>query len=156
MPSLEAHRAKGGFRFSDGAVLLSLASLAILVASFALPAGGFPGIDTCAFHSLTGLPCPSCGLTRAFCSISHGHFRDAWSFNPFSFPLYATVLAGVAAPALNRRFPAITGGKGTIVFRAGIIVLTTAMLVYGAWRAKEQFKASHLPINSQTLPMAGR
>lgn len=152
MDSLVNHRADGKFRFPDGAVLLSVISLAVLFTSFVLPAGGFPGIDTCAFHSITGLSCPSCGLTRAFCAISHGHFHDAWSLHPFSFPLYALVLVGVAAPLLNRRFPAMTGGKAALTFRAGILVLATTMLVYGGWRAMGEFQASRAQSNSRNHP----
>jgi hypothetical protein len=153
MPSSVNRRADGKFRFPDGAVLLSLFSLAILFTSLALPAEGFPGIDTCAFHALTGISCPGCGLTRAFCAISHGQFLAAWNLHPFSYPLYAAVLAGVLAPLLNRRFPAITGGKAALAFRTAIIVLATAMLFYGGWRAKGQFDSSRLQSSSRMLPV---
>lgn len=146
------HRADGTFQFPDSAVFLSVASLAVLAVSFVLPAGGFPGIDTCAFHSLTGLSCPSCGLTRAFCAISHGHFRDAWSLHPFSFLFYAAVLVGAAAPMLNRRFQAIAGRKTTLVIRLGVLSIATAMLIYGGWRAKEQFEATRVQSSARSLP----
>ena len=136
------HRADGKFRFPDGAVFLSLISLAVLLTSLVLPAGGFPGIDTCAFHALTGLSCPGCGLTRAFCAISHGHFQEAWNLHPFSFLFYAAVLICVAAPLLKRQFPAITGARSALAFRLGALVLAGALLLYGGWRAKAQWDAS--------------
>lgn len=145
---LAIRRAAGAFRFSDGAVILSLVSLAILVTSLVLPAGGFPGIDTCAFHALTGLSCPSCGLTRAFCAISRGHFREAWSLHPFSFLFYALVLAGVAAPWLSRRYPALTGGTAALTLRGFVLALAAALLAYGGWRAKGEFEASRAPRTS--------
>ena len=149
-----SNRADGKVRFPDGAVVLSLISLAVLLASLVIPAGGFPGIDTCAFHALTGLSCPGCGLTRAFCAISHGQIHDAWSLHPFSFLLYAAVLVGTAAPTLSRRFPALVGGKAAMAFRVGVLVLATAMLVHGGWRAKGEFEASRVQSNSRIFPAA--
>ncbi len=153
---LATSRAAGGFRFSDGAVILSLASLAILFTSIVLPAGGFPGIDACAFHALTGLSCPSCGLTRAFCAISRGHFQDAWNFHPFSFLLYLGVLTGAAAPLLNRRLPALAGGKVAKTLQVGVLVLALAMLFYGGWRAMGEFQASRVQTDSRNHPAVAR
>lgn len=146
------HRADGKFHFPDGAVLLSLVSFAILLASLVIPAEGLPGIDTCAFHALTGLSCPGCGLTRAFCAISHGQIPDAWSLNPFSFPLYLGALVGSAAPLLNRRFPALSGEKAAKAFRVGILMLATGMLIYGGWRAMGQIEGPRGQSKSGMLP----
>ena len=45
---------------------------------------GFSGqpVYTCAFRFLTGLPCPTCGATRAALALLTGHLADAWGFNP--------------------------------------------------------------------------
>lgn len=154
MSSSMTHRADGKLRYPDGAVLLSLISFAILLASLLLPAGGLLGIDTCSFHAFTGLSCPGCGLTRAFCAISHGQIGEAWSLHPFSFPLYAGVLAGAASPLLNRHLPFLAGRKAALAFRVGVITLATAMLFYGGWRAKREFEAFRLQANSSHLPVA--
>ncbi len=151
MSSWVNHRADGKLRFPESAVLLSVASLGVLLVSLVLPAGGFSGIDTCAFHSLTGLSCPGCGLTRAFCAISHGQYRDAWSLHPFSFPLYAAVLVGLGAPWLSHCFSAVTGRKTTVALRLGFFTLAVAMLIYGGWRAKAQFDASRVQPSSKML-----
>ncbi len=47
----------------------------------------------CAFHSLTGLPCPTCGATRAAYQFLHGHFAASFFFNPLAFLAYWTVIA---------------------------------------------------------------
>lgn len=132
-------RAIGKNPFLDGAVLFSLACLTVLVASLLLPANGIPGIDICAFHAWTGLPCPGCGLTRAFCALSHLRFQEAWSLHPFSFPLYGLVLGGVAAPLLTHRFPSLLGGKAAKAFRISALLLAAALLVFGIWRAKADY-----------------
>lgn len=48
-------------------------------------------INVCLFNLATGLPCMTCGLTRAFYAISHGHLRQALVYHPLSLPLYGLV-----------------------------------------------------------------
>ena len=61
-----------------------------------------PGVVLCPFRALTGLPCPGCGMTRAFCSLGHGDLQGAFGYNalaPFVFAaallLWAHALATV-------------------------------------------------------------
>ncbi len=35
----------------------------------------------CLFRSLTGRPCPGCGMTRAFSRVFHGDIRGALHYN---------------------------------------------------------------------------
>lgn len=43
----------------------------------------------CPFYNLTGLPCPGCGLTRAFVCLGHGQWREAWHWHPLGWLIYA-------------------------------------------------------------------
>lgn len=114
--------------------MFSLAAAAALLASFLLPPESLPGFEVCSFKSLTGLPCPGCGLTRGFCAVSHGRFAEATAFNAFSIPLYGLALLLLASPWLVRRFPGLAGRVAQRrLFRAGG-VLAAAMAVYGIWR----------------------
>jgi len=36
----------------------------------------------CPFHSVTGIPCLTCGMTRAFRHVIHGQFTEAFGLNP--------------------------------------------------------------------------
>jgi hypothetical protein len=38
----------------------------------------------CALRSLAGIPCPFCGMSRAFASISHGDYRGAVRLHPLA------------------------------------------------------------------------
>jgi len=40
-------------------------------------------LPICMFKELTGLPCPSCGTTRAIISLMQGNFRESLFINPF-------------------------------------------------------------------------
>lgn len=76
-------------------------ALLAIAASFVLPFDGF-GFDVCAVHRMTGLPCPGCGLTRAFISLAHGDLVTALGSNPFSvllFPLFVLLSAFVLLPS---------------------------------------------------------
>ncbi len=64
----------------------------------------------CAFHAITGLPCVTCGATRAALQFFHGHFGAAFAYNPLAFVtycglilfnLYAAVVWLTGAPRLR-------------------------------------------------------
>ena len=52
-----------------------------------------PAFHLCAFHWLTGRPCPLCGLTRAMFELAKGHWRAALGFNALSPLALAMLLA---------------------------------------------------------------
>lgn len=65
-----------------------------------------PTIILCPFRALTGLLCPGCGMTRAFCAIGHGELSRAVHFNALSPLLYLSfiiVWIGAAATLLKLR-----------------------------------------------------
>ena len=68
------------------AVTTSGAALAFAWLTIGLP---WP---TCAFRSLTGLPCMTCGATRAALALAHGDFLGAWRLNP----LAVVAIGGIA------------------------------------------------------------
>ena len=77
---------------------------AVLVGAMALlGAGFFQGLpDLCLFHRLTGLDCPTCGLTRSIAAAARLDLGAAWRFHPFG----PFLLAGlILAPAWNRFVP---------------------------------------------------
>ena len=60
-----------------GAAMLTVAVAQPLIAH---GTGGVP----CPLRSLTGLPCPFCGMTRGVTALVHGRVADAALFNPGS------------------------------------------------------------------------
>lgn len=109
-----AARASGASR--RALFVLPLTSVVFAVSALWSPSE-LPGVVLCPFRALTGLPCPGCGMTRAFCSLGHGDLTGAFGYNalaPFVFAaallLWAHALATVlkldsARAALERLKP---------------------------------------------------
>jgi hypothetical protein len=87
--------------------LAGLAGLAgLLVLHVWVPASGLQN-TVCLFRRLTGIPCPGCGMTRAFAHLAKGEWAAAARDHPLAFPLAAEiVLAWLAwGAALLGRLP---------------------------------------------------
>ena len=70
---------------------------AVFAASILLPLPGRDGHlghlpSICPFYNLTGLPCPGCGLTRAFVCLGHGQWRESLHWHPLGWLIYAVFL----------------------------------------------------------------
>ena len=90
----------------------------------------------CVFHSLTGLPCVTCGATRAATHFLHGDFLTSFLFNPLAFltfcglcvfDLYAVTVLATRAPRL--RFSNFNPGQKRL-FRSVVIFLLAANWLY--------------------------
>jgi hypothetical protein len=46
----------------------------------------------CLFRALTGLPCVSCGATRAAISFFQGNLSTAWHWNPLAFAAFCALI----------------------------------------------------------------
>jgi hypothetical protein len=53
------------------------------------------GLPPCGFLTLTGLPCPACGLTTCFAYLARGELALALHANAFGAVLFACVLASL-------------------------------------------------------------
>lgn len=115
--------------------ILSIAAALVLLLSVTVSPTQLPQIVVCGFRWLTALPCPFCGLTRAFVAIGHGDLQHAWRLNPFSFPLYALAVC-VALRPLYARYAPRTWQKPLAAIRRPIFVMLVAagVFVHGVMR----------------------
>ena len=95
----------------------------------------------CAFHAITGLHCPGCGLTRMLHALVHGDVARAWAMNPLAMvalPLLGLMLAQwwlakpLLPPWLDRR---VHDGRAWIVALVLFGVLRSLALAPFAWVA---------------------
>jgi hypothetical protein len=76
-----------------------LLALGLLAGTLLLPLLAFdwvtaPGsLVLCPLRAVTGVPCPSCGLTRALAHLERGHWAAAIRFHPFAPLVFLLVLA---------------------------------------------------------------
>ncbi|HEX8559805.1 MAG TPA: DUF2752 domain-containing protein [Pyrinomonadaceae bacterium] len=113
------------------AVVLTAATSAQLVAGLA-GLGGWP----CPLKSLTGLPCPGCGLTRGVMALLHGEWRESLAAHAFA-PLLLLGAAAVAVAALlpARRREAFADAVERAERRARVsVLLPAALLLYWSVR----------------------
>lgn len=119
-------------------VVFSVCAALVLAGSVVFAPDALPRLGLCTFHTLTGLPCPGCGLTRSFCAISHGMFGAAWAYNPFGLVLYAAAVAFVLRPFAFWSWPVYGRWEERLVrsrwFSAAPLVLVAALIVFGVAR----------------------
>jgi hypothetical protein len=84
-----------------------------------------PTVSVCPFHTVTGLPCPGCGMIRAFLSLGQLKFVQAVQFNPLAVPLLALMFFYLC----GGRFPFRIVHWG---IPAGLLL--TGVLVFGLLR----------------------
>ena len=115
---------------------LFLGLSAVLAASVVLPLPDARGEIAhlpafCPFYRLTGLPCPGCGLTRAFVCLGHGQVLAALHWHPLGWVLYALCLAvwlrAGLSWALRRELITLTPR----VSRAVSVFILAAVLIVG-------------------------
>jgi len=47
----------------------------------------------CPFRAMTGIPCPTCGMTRLLFALIHLNLREAFLYNPFMTVCYFFIAA---------------------------------------------------------------
>jgi hypothetical protein len=77
------------------------AHIVALLAAFLYFPWAQDGPTLCLFRKFTAIPCPSCGLTRAFGAILHGNFAAAIAFHHLSLLMFALVLASAVVLAVD-------------------------------------------------------
>lgn len=77
----------------------------------------------CVFRSLTGIPCPTCGATRAIFSLFTLDIRGYFYYHPMALPMIIALLLTIH----TTRFPK-KAQKYIIAF--SVIVFALAIIVY--------------------------
>jgi hypothetical protein len=126
-----------------------LLALGLLAGVLLLPLAAFdwitrPGAPIlCPLRAVTGIPCPSCGLTRALAHLEHGHLAEAVRSHPFSPLVFLLVLALAAMLAFELATGKVVIGnplrnrRDVWLLFAGLVVFQVARTVMfflnGGW-----------------------
>jgi hypothetical protein len=86
-------------------LVVALAAGACLAGTFVLPPDRPLPIDLCLWHRVTGLPCLTCGLTRATCLFARGLWRESLAMHAAGW----LVLSGLAVAAAWTGTEAVAG-----------------------------------------------
>lgn len=90
------------------------------------------GMPPCVFHALTGLPCPSCGMTTAFARMAHLDVLGAFDAQPFGAALFLGVVAAGVVSLYCAIFNVSLLAIASRVFTARTGLLIGAAFL-GAW-----------------------
>jgi hypothetical protein len=102
----------------------------------------WPGL--CGFLMATGMPCPQCGMTRAWIAMARGHWLTAFAYNPAGATLWVwLVVAGLLGwyRLLSRRYAALEMPQWLLVGWLGIWMIG---LYGGGWLLRCAFDVNHL------------
>lgn len=64
----------------------------ILLASILIQPFQDESFTICLFKNITGIPCPGCGMTRAFLFLGHGKIHEATMLNPNSLLAFTIII----------------------------------------------------------------
>ena len=82
----------------------------------------------CPIRLITGIPCPACGITRAYISFFQGDFALAFSYHPLFFLLPAVLLC-VISLLLTEKKPNCKARLPLIIFSVLIILIFAAVYI---------------------------
>jgi hypothetical protein len=114
------------WRFGDAEVFAAMFAAAFLAARF------LPVLElgwSCPSRALLGLPCATCGMTRAFVRLAHGDVAGALAASPagaaFAAIAWGFALAALVRPAVGFAWPRLPPRAA----RALVVAALAALLV---------------------------
>jgi len=117
-------RARPDRTFGHAEVFAGIFALSFLAARF-LPLLGLG--YTCPFKAATGIPCATCGMTRAFVHLAHGDAARALSASPLgtlaAALAWAFALVALLRMAAGRPWPRLGPGAARAAALAGAAAL---------------------------------
>ena len=84
-------------------------AVALLAARIVDPDRPLP-FDVCALKTLTGFPCPTCGLTRSLCHALRGEWAASLGYHPAGGLLAAALIGWMVWSAAEARRGCVVGG----------------------------------------------
>ncbi|MBC8544660.1 MAG: DUF2752 domain-containing protein [Clostridia bacterium] len=86
---------------------------------------------SCVIRLLTGIPCPGCGLSRAYLALLHGHIADAFYYHPLFFTVVPFLLYMTFYDRLSPRVGKKVETVACICLSAAFILVYIGRMVWG-------------------------
>jgi Protein of unknown function (DUF2752) len=87
------------------------------------------GLPPCTFYYVTGLPCPSCGMTTSFSHLAHGDLLNSLKANAMGTLLAITALAAIPWCLISAIWGRRMGVRDYELFMArGVLVFFVLLL----------------------------
>jgi hypothetical protein len=77
----------------------------------------------CPFLAMTGIPCPTCGTTRAALALSHGQIADAFAANPLATTALVLLLPAAVVSVVRQRVATPARARRVLAWCGGVLVL---------------------------------
>ena len=110
-----------------GLLVIPIATIFYMAISY-LPAAFIP---ICRFHATTGLPCPTCGATRAMHLLSTGKIIQAWIMQPLlvTIAIFAAIYSLYSFVVVLGKLPRIRLVNITTKNRNYILITSTVIII---------------------------
>ena len=109
----------------------------------------------CPIKAITGIPCPGCGMTRAFMAIASGNLREAIGYNLFSpilFLVFLVTAIHLLLEVITRRQLLAFYGKLIKNPALGLFGLFS-LLLYHVFRLYKLEQTGELALNFHHSPL---
>lgn len=116
-------------RFPLWATAIVVGWAAVIAAVQFLPFFRRHDLNACMFLRLTGLPCPSCGSTRAVLALTRGEILRAFAWNPLITAFLATLVLYLGTRILTGWAPRVRLTRTERILALTLLVA----LVLGNW-----------------------
>ena len=87
------------------------------------------GLPPCTFYLVTGLPCPSCGMTTSFSHLAHGDVANSLKANPMGTLLAVSALAAIPWCLVSAAWGRRLGVQDYELFIARAVLVFFVLLV---------------------------
>ena len=109
----------------------------------------------CPVRHLTGIPCPTCGMTRSFMAIAQGHWSQALAHHWFGPILFFTFLVAAIHIAIELRCDrrVLTFYRGWLNRRAFQLGALSSLLLYHSYRLYDLAQSGALKVAVENSPL---
>jgi hypothetical protein len=134
MNPLRLERARRRLSRPSAPIIALVAWLLLIGVAETIKHPRWEGVSLCPVKAATGVPCPTCGSTRAVMAAAHGDLVAAFAYNPFTTIIVFGVLVWLVARfVVGWRLTLVVGAETERRLWLGGFTLLAANWIYLLW-----------------------